>query len=75
MLRTLWKGWSAVARQIGRVQSLLVFTLIYFVIAAPFALAVRLFVDPLHVHGPSSWRGLPDEARSLTSLTAAGRQS
>jgi saxitoxin biosynthesis operon SxtJ-like protein len=75
MLRVLWKGWSSLARKIGYVQSLLILTIIYFVLVAPFALAVRLFVDPLRVRGPSSWHRLPREAGSITNLTDARQQS
>ena len=75
MLSMLLKAWARVARTIGRVQSLLVFTVIYFVLVAPFALVIRFFVDPLRLNGPSSWCWLSGEARSLTSLKEAGRQS
>ena len=75
MLSVLLKAWARVARAIGRVQSLLVFTIIYFVFVAPFALVIRFFADPLHLNGPSSWRWLPGEERSLTSLKEAGHQS
>ncbi|SRR6266446_3079616 len=64
MLHTLWKAWSVIARQIGRVQSLVVLTLIYFVLAAPFALVVRLswspFTSRVRVRGAGYHEGRVD---------------
>jgi len=47
-----------VARKIGDVQSRVVLSLFYFLIAMPFAMAVRLTTDPLGVkaNAPHGWR-------------------
>jgi len=55
VLRQLWNGWLVVARKIGHVQSQVILTLVYFVVMAPFALAVRLFADPLGLRSAPAW--------------------
>lgn len=74
MRKALWQGWLAVVRKIGYVQSQLVLTLIYFVLVAPFALAVRLFSDPLRLRRPSSWQWLSAHARSSATLNSVRQQ-
>jgi hypothetical protein len=68
MLKDLWRGWLAVARKIGRFQSQVVLTLFYFVVVAPFALAVRLFADPLSPRGAAAWHPLTRDDRSALSI-------
>jgi hypothetical protein len=74
MVRALRRIWLVVAKKIGYVQSQLILTLIYFVVIAPFALAVRLFSDPLGLRGTPSWHRLPDDGRSAPSLSAIRQQ-
>jgi hypothetical protein len=74
MLKALWRGWLTVAKKIGRVQSQLILTLIYFVILAPFALAVRLFLDPMDLRGTRSWRWPQGGAHSTPSLDSVRQQ-
>lgn len=74
MLRALWRGWLIVAKKIGHVQSQIILTLIYFVVLAPFALAVRLFSDPLGLRGAPSWRWLKGAAHSTSSLSSVRQQ-
>jgi hypothetical protein len=70
MFRALWRGWLVVARKIGQVQSFLILSLVYFLVIAPFALAVRHFVDPLRLRVAPSWRWLPrgEESWSLSCM-------
>ena len=74
MFKTLWRGWLVVSRKIGYFQSQLLLALIYFVVIAPFALAVRLFSDPLRLRGAPSWRWLPREDLSASSLNSVRQQ-
>ena len=74
MLKRLWRGWLFVARKIGYVQSQLILTLVYFVVIAPFALAVRFFSDPLCLRRSPSWRGLPPEGHSRPTLNSVRQQ-
>jgi hypothetical protein len=70
MLRALWRGWLAVARRIAQFQSFLILSLVYFLIVAPFALAVRLLVDPLSLRKAPSWRWLSrgEDSRTLSLM-------
>jgi hypothetical protein len=48
-VRSLWTWWKRVAKRIGDVQARTLLTFLYFVIFAPFALAVRWGADPLAI--------------------------
>ena len=74
MFKALWRGWQVVARKIGYVQSQIVLTLVYFVVIAPFALAVRLCSDPLQLRGASSWHWLPQTRQAPVDLDALRQQ-
>ena len=74
MLRHLWERWKVLAHHIGTFQSRVLLTVFYFVILAPFGLAVRLFSDPLllkHQHR-SHW--LRRDSRMAAGWEAARRQ-
>ncbi|MFN2168892.1 MAG: hypothetical protein ACK2U9_21875 [Anaerolineae bacterium] len=66
MLRQLWSRWLVLARKIGNFQSRVILTIFYFLVVAPFGLAVRILSDPLHVRrgraGTSGW--IEREARA-----------
>lgn len=73
-LRRLWNGWRKVAHAIGHVQSLLILTVVYFVVVGPFALAVRLFSDPLALRTavPDAW--LTPDAAAVPDLASVRQQ-
>lgn len=73
-MRRLWKGWKRVARKIGDFNARVILTLFYFIFLAPFAIAVRLFTDPLSIKDKSapSW-GIKAEAEEKL-MEKAGRQ-
>ncbi len=54
MLRDLWNRWLVLAQKIGKFQSRIVLTVVYFVFVLPFGLGVRLFADPLQIRRGSS---------------------
>ena len=56
LVRRLWQGWKRIGRKIGDVQARILLTIFYFVIVAPFALAVRVFADPLKPKTSKGWR-------------------
>lgn len=45
----LWVRWKRVAQKIADFQARVLLTLLYFLVAAPFGTAVRLFSDPLAI--------------------------
>jgi hypothetical protein len=49
MLKVLWEKWKIVAHKIGDFQARLILGIFYFVLLAPFALAIKFFTDPLHI--------------------------
>ena len=74
VLRTLWRGWLVVARTIGYFQSQLILALVYFVVVTPFALAVRIFKDPLNLRGVASWHWFSLDDRPTPTLDWVKRE-
>jgi hypothetical protein len=74
MLSRLWARWKVIARKIGDVQSRLMLCAFYFVILAPFGLAVRMLSDPLRLRpqGMSHW--LPIARHAAAPQDHARRQ-
>ena len=76
MLRDLWNRWLVLAQKIGKFQSRIVLTVVYFVFVLPFGLGVRLFGDPLRIHRGSAQQQSDWIARqtSDSDLDASNRQ-
>jgi hypothetical protein len=58
----LYHRWSAFSRRMGSFQSRILLSLFYFLIVTPFALAVKIFSDPLRLARhitPSHWQSKP----------------
>ena len=49
VLRHLWEGWKRIAKRMGEVQARVLLIFFYFIVLAPFALALRWRSDPLCV--------------------------
>jgi hypothetical protein len=73
VLMKAWRGWLRVARVIGHVQTRILMTVFYFVVMALFAIAVRLFTDPLGLKRSGSWRALAG-APAIPTVEAARQQ-
>jgi len=69
MLRrsNLWAHWKVVAHKAARLQSLVVLTILYYVLFVPLALLRRPFGVPLRRQG-SRWHARRPAAHDLTSL-------
>lgn len=67
LFRNLWYCWKGFSQRMGSFQSRVILSLFFFVIVSPFALAVKVFSDPLrikHSRGDSYWlekRTFPSE--------------
>ncbi|MFC2016367.1 hypothetical protein ACFLUF_01505 [Chloroflexota bacterium] len=48
-LERLWQGWKDFSKRMGEFQSRIVFSLLFFILISPFALAVKAFSDPLGI--------------------------
>ena len=58
-LRRAWEGWKRFALWLGDKQATLIYTVLYFLMIGPVALARRGFADPLLVRAranPTFWR-------------------
>jgi hypothetical protein len=59
LLRRVWEAWKRFGKKVGDLQARALLTIFYFVILAPFALAVRA-ADPLGIrHASTGWRPRP----------------
>jgi len=76
VLRDLWNRWLVLAKKIGKFQSRVVLTVVYFVIVLPFGLGVRLFADPLRIRRRSAQEHSNWSARQTSDvdLDASYRQ-
>jgi len=65
--RRLWTGWKRIAHKLGDIQARVLLTVFYFLVVAPFALAIRVFADPLSLkpRTPKGWRPRPHGPRGL----------
>ncbi len=73
-LSRAWQAWKRAAHWLGDKQAIVIYTLLYFVVIGPIALARRISADPLQLRArrrPSFW--LPRAATPGT-LEEARRQ-
>jgi hypothetical protein len=61
ILRAGWVRWKAFAQRIGDVQARILLSVCYALVLLPFALAVRVFSDPLRLRATSlaGWLARP----------------
>ena len=55
MLKRLWEGWKRVAKKIARFNSMVLCTVLYFVVLPFVAIPFRLSMDPLRLQGDASF--------------------
>jgi hypothetical protein len=71
-LKAAWQRWKIIAEKVGHVQAKLIFSFLYFVLVAPFAVALKVMADPLHLKMTAPlWR---DASRQTLSLEDARKQ-
>ena len=73
VFRRLWQSWKRIAYKIGDAQARILLTVFYFLIVAPFAVAIRLFADPLSLK-PRTAKGWRPRPTGPTGLEQARRQ-
>ena len=74
VLARAWKAWQRVAHWIGEKQAIVVYTVLYFAVIGPIALARRIFSDPLQLRGRQRTSFWMPRARVPVSLDEARRQ-
>jgi hypothetical protein len=74
LLRRFWERWKRFGKRIGDIQARLLLTFFYFVLLAPFALALRRWSDPLGIKPGSAKGWHPRESGDGTPKERAGRQ-
>jgi hypothetical protein len=73
LVRT-WKAWQRVAHWIGEKQAIVVYTVLYFAVIGPIALARRVFSDPLQLRSRQRASFWMPRAVTPASLDEARRQ-
>jgi hypothetical protein len=71
--RSLWEGWKRVARKIGEVQAVIVFTVLYYCVIGPVGLVLQLLSDPLRLRARGGTHWVPRPGMHAT-LDRARRQ-
>lgn len=71
LLKRLWAGWKRLARRIARFNSIVLTTVLYFVIFPLVAIPFRLSSDPLRLKGPA---GFLERRQGEGTLEEATRQ-
>ena len=49
ILYNLWQNWKEFSKRMGSFQSRLMLSMFFFIVVSPFAIAVKLFSDPLNI--------------------------
>lgn len=49
LVKKLWRSWGNFSLRMGNFQSGIVLSLFFFIVVSPFALAVKMFSDPLRI--------------------------
>jgi hypothetical protein len=65
-LKKAWQGWKAFANRLGKIQTLILMTLFYFLILGPVAICLRLLGKrPLRysLSGQTYWQDRPANTR------------
>ena len=63
LLMKLWQSWGNFSKRMGNFQGRIFLSLFFFVVVSPFALAVKMFSDPLRL------RNRGNESHWLTKMT------
>jgi len=53
-LKSLWQNWKDYSKRMGSFQTRIMLSLFYFIFVSPFALAVKMFSDPLKIKKQSA---------------------
>jgi len=75
LLRRAWARFKVISRIIGNFQSRVLLTIFYFLILAPFGLAVRVFRDPLGLRRRQGSHWFHRASAAPASFEGARRQS
>jgi len=61
-IKKLWHTWNNFSKRMGSFQSRIILSLFFFILVSPFALAVKMFSDPLNIkHQTTKSHWLPKE--------------
>jgi len=53
-IKKMWQNWNNFSKRMGGFQSRIILSLFFFIFVSPFALAVKIFSDPLNIKHKSS---------------------
>lgn len=73
LARSIWNKWLSFAHKLGNFNARVILSLFYFIFVMPWAIGVKLFLDPLRIkkRSPSYW--IKKEAKRY-DIEGAGRQ-
>lgn len=74
LLRRFWEAWKRFGKKVGDFQARLLLTVFYYVLLAPFALALRRWSDPLGIKAATAKGWHTRESTGETPRERAARQ-
>lgn len=54
VVKKIWERWKQFSKRMGSFQSRMILAFLFFLVVSPFALAVKIFSDPLKIRSQSS---------------------
>ena len=70
--KRLWKGWKRVARKIARFNSIVLTTLLYFLVLPFVAVPFRLSRDPLRLKGDAGFVNRENDPADIARASRKG---
>jgi len=74
LLKRFWQSWRDFSLRMGEFQSRLILSLFFFTTVSPFALAVKMFSDPLHIRHQGNKSNWLPKMRTKINLEQFKRQ-
>lgn len=68
LVKILWEKWKLIALKIGNFQSLVIFSVLYFVFLSPIGLVISLFQDYLRIKKFPVWEDFNQSSDTLEKL-------
>jgi len=73
-IKKLWQIWNNFSKRMGNFQSRIILSLFFFIFVSPFAIAVKIFSDPLNIKHQSSKSHWLTKKEKKTDLEQLRRQ-
>lgn len=73
-VKKIWQGWKWLAEKLGNLQALIILSLFYYILLAPFALVFKLLADPLQLSPRKRSMWFSKENKNVSNLAKMKQQ-